>query len=623
MKRVPTVEVHSWSREKYEITEWIRDLRVSGATHEPWSQIRAVLRLPAALWTQKAPRQGDWLVVRDGDRKAIGWGYVATRSGGLSVKGSSVVTKDTQVATIDWLDLLGRVEIYVAPGLKVVGGLRGFGRARKWSHKGVLPGEPGTLLPIQRWTDPDTGPWQALIKAARNYFVDEAGKQVHRPIGFALQEFLKVIVRVLVPASLSREYLAAQLRTVYDETGVAAYAPDRAAEPVPGYTISGLTALQPQGTNVLGLLMQTFMPDMNMVECFSSLEGPGVLESSNDPVDRRLRDGPGASEIWVPEYDINSPPPLAPTGLQESSVSEMVRLREEEEANRTDEERYGRKLAAGLGENLGRNPVLVYRMKPWRASTLGQFIEQAPASASQVILLKEKKGLTEEIVVAEDPTFGKKRQVKLDPAHFNLDMFVGTTWRYDEAPEVDSSAVIDVSFGVDDMDHANTVTIGLPTQADSPIRFMQRLGLPFYSDQAILARGVRLFQPQWPFFPPIDPRDKAKGEPSSSSDMLRDMRTIALLGAQFMTGADRFETGSVFLDYSPQVRHGEPIKLSLPRNTPGQSKHLVAYVERWEHRWQVSDTSVKARTLVEFSRGLFDEEVRSEPFIWGGPGGVR
>lgn len=623
MKRVPTVEVHSWSREKYEITPWLRSLSYGNGTTEPWSQINVSLRLPVAKWTLLAPRQGDWLVVRGGDNKAIAWGYVDTRTTGIQVRGSSVVTKDTLVSTIDWLELLGRVEIYVAPGLSVVSGLSNFSRSRKWRHKGVLPGEPGTLLPLKRWTDPDTGPWQALIKAARNYFADEDGRQEFRPIGFALQEFVKVIARVLVPASLSREYLAAQVRTVYDDTGVAAYAPDRAAEPVPGYTISGLNSIQPQGVTVLGLLMQTFMPDLNMVECFSSLEGPGVLESSNDPVDRRLRSLPATDEVWTPAYDTSQPPPLSAVGLQDPAVAELVRQREEDEASKTDEERYGRKLSSGLGETLGRNPVIIYRMKPWRASPLGKFIEQAPASTGQVVLRKEKKGLTEEVVVVDDPVLRKKRQKALDPTLFNLSMFKGTTWRYDDAPQVDASAVLDLSLGVDDMEHANTVTIGLPTQADSPIRFMQRLGLPFYSSQAILARGVRLFQPQWPFFPPLDSRDKAQAELSSSGSMLRAMRTIALLGSQFMAGADRFESGGLELDYSPQIRHGEPIRVSLPKGVPGEADQLVGYVERWTHTWQIRKTSVTVRTSVQFSRGLFDEELRSEPFIFGGPGGVR
>lgn len=626
MKHVPTVEVHSWSREKYELTPWIRALSVSGATSSPWSQITASLNIPAALWTKVAPRQGEWLVVRDRDNKAIAWGYVDKRATGVSVIGTTVQSKVTNVATIDWLDLAARVEIYVSPSLVTQSGVAAQPRTSKRRYSGVLPAEPGTLFPVDRWTDPNTGPWRALVKAARNYFSDEQGKQYFRPIGFALQEFVKLIMRILVPPSLASEYLSAQVRTVYDQSGVDAYAPDREVEVVPGYTLAGINAIQPQGVTITGLLMQTFMADFNMVELFTSLEGPGVLESSNDPVDRRLRAKPKADEVWTPEYDVNSPPPLPYAGAQTRYQGlELVWGDDEPEPPElTDEERYGRKLAGGLAENLGRNPVIIYRMRPWRAIPLDEFVAQTVGNRRQKTLRVGKNGVEE----------ATRPQNALGVDKFNVAAFPGTTWRYEDAPQVDKSAVLDVDFGVDDANHANLVTVGLPTQADTPIRFMQRLGLPFYSDEAILTRGLRRFQPEWPFFPPVDFRAAAgtamsilggvigQAVADSSSDMLRDMRTIALLGMLYMAGADRFEGGTLLLDYSPQVRHGEPIRAVMPEGLPGEGHELVAYVDRWTHTWERVGTSVRVRTRVQFSRGLLDEEQRSEPISYTGPGGV-
>jgi hypothetical protein len=630
MKQIPTVEVHSWSRDQYEITPWIKSLSVSGATVTPWSSITASMRIPAALWTRLAPRQGEWLVVRGKDGKAIGWGYVHHRTGGVRVRGQSVVTDDTEVSTLDWLDLAERIEVYVAPGLVVREGVASQRRTGKRANRGVLPSEPGTLLPIQRWTDPDTGPWRALVKAARNYFEDEQGREHFRPIGFALQEFVKAIMRVLVPPSLASEYLASQVRTVYDESGVAAYAPDREAEVVPGYSLAGIGAIQPTGSSITSMIMQTFMADLNLVELFTSLEGPGVVESSNDPVDRKLRQKPEskADEVYVPAYDIDAGPYIPTAGLELRSQGGEVEERTETTPDITDEERYGRKLASGLAQNLGRNPVLIYRMRPWRALPLDKFIAETVGTTDQKTLVQTEDGIVEATRPAN----------RLGTDKFNVDQFPGTTWRYDDALQIDRSSLINLDFAVDDSEHANVVTVGLPTQADSPIRFMQRLGLPFFSDTAILTRGVRLFQPQWPFFPPVDNRKGAAtakavlgpvagsavaGEIARSGSLLRDMRTIALLGMQYMAGADRFEQGHAMFEYIPQIRHGEPLRIGMPENAPGGTKELVVYVERWTHTWDVRPpTNVVARTVVQFSRGLFDEEVRSKPIVYTGPGGV-
>jgi hypothetical protein len=281
---------------------------------------------------------------------------------------------------------------------------------------------------------------------------------------------------------------------------------------------------------------------------------------------------------------VNQPPSLPYAGAQSRYQGLELKYRDGvltrvAAPDLTDEERYGRKLASGLATNLGKNPVIIYRMRPWRAEPLSDFVSKTVGRPDQVTLVSREGGIVEET----------RTQNALGSDNFNLDTFPGTTWRYDDAPRVDKSALIGLDFAVDDMNHANTVTVGLPTQADSPVRFMQRLGLPFYSDNAILTRGVRLYQPQWPFFPPVD--NRSIGATSRSilggvvgvsrqSNMLRDMRTIALLAMQYMAGADRFENGSVLLEYSPQVRHGEPIRIGMPKGVPGDSKELVGYVER-------------------------------------------
>ncbi|WP_215414744.1 hypothetical protein, partial [Escherichia coli] len=58
--------------------------------------------------------------------------------------------------------------------------------------------------------------------------------------------------------------------------------------------------------------------------------------------------------------------------------------------------------------------------------------------------------------------------------------------------------------------------VGLPTQADTPVRFWSQMGLPFLYKVSVDRFGVRLFQPNWPFFPP-DAGDTSASGPSTAN----------------------------------------------------------------------------------------------------------
>jgi hypothetical protein len=126
--------------------------------------------------------------------------------------------------------------------------------------------------------------------------------------------------------------------------------------------------------------------------------------------------------------------------------------------------------------------------------------------------------------------------------------------------------------------------------------------------------GLRVYEPQWPFFPPFD--DDAK---SFSTDLIKGLRTVAVQASQFMGHADRFLDGSVSMRFDSSLRPGQFIDVNIPAK--GDGLRLSAYVERVSHRvWVEAKGQVMARTTAVFSRGLVQEKMdRGQQFLLSDP----
>ncbi len=95
------------------------------------------------------------------------------------------------------------------------------------------------------------------------------------------------------------------------------------------------------------------------------------------------------------------------------------------------------------------------------------------------------------------------------------------------------------------------------------------------------------------------------------SDAILDMLyAVAAQAFQFLWHAERFYSGPVTCRYSPHVRHGEIMQVTMPDGFE-LGPVLTAYIEGYEHVIEVAeDGTVKRRTHITFSRGLFDEDER-------------
>jgi hypothetical protein len=540
-----------------DLTDRVVSLSWTESVNQPWGGIKAVLKYRLSE-LDRVPYKGDWLVVRDAAGKALAWGYVARRGARLALGGrnrDALTVTPVVVEAIPWLAFLGRLQVFVAP-----------------------KASEGTLLSYQDWADPVSGPWTQFNRTL-------AGD-----VGDALADVMEVLPRVLLPHGLGGEMVSGAIRVAHNALTSEAFSPDRIVEAVRGPSLSGPYVGLSRGASVLDLLLSTFGADSNMVELFPSLERPGVAAISGarrdlpaaikEKYDQRFADaaGVGVEELTVGgrKISLGSDEFASQTmSAAEAGLSKAIASHKAQVLAAGDPPG-----ATGAARALGRNPVLVYRMRPWRSAPLTDLISQNPFSEPDTDSLIELKALT-------------------------AISFSEVTWRPEQAVVVPLQHILDLPMDSDDSMLVNATTVGLPMNPDSEVRFMTQL--PLIASKSVSRRGLRLFQPAWPFFPPLDDRTKLT--------WMDSLVTLAAQAAQFMAGADRFEAGTASVHFSPRVRHGEVVRFEVPKGMPGDG-YLTAYAESVTHTFEVDQErgTIRATTAVQYSRGLLDESRRNVPF---------
>ena len=154
----------------------------------------------------------------------------------------------------------------------------------------------------------------------------------------------------------------------------------------------------------------------------------------------------------------------------------------------------------------------------------------------------------------------------------------------------------------------------------------QRAGLPVTSNATLLTYGLHLYSITWPFFRLDDIpgagtfsaaalraarqkiRDETLTAESSATDValtsvLAYLRSVALLGFQFLFNADRFLSGTCQLaTLRPDVRHGEPVTVGTP-----DGGTITGYATSVTHTIAVQpDGSEQHTTSFDYVRGLPD-----------------
>jgi hypothetical protein len=230
-----------------------------------------------------------------------------------------------------------------------------------------------------------------------------------------------------------------------------------------------------------------------------------------------------------------------------------------------------------LATNLNAQPAIVYRMKPWRAMTI------------------------EEYLTSEYTVVGQADGVK----QYDKKIFTGTTWhKKNEKEEIiygfsyPANMIQSITTTETDHDHINSVSVNLPGHSDSAVQWLSQAGLPIQFKNNILHHGVRHFSPRWPFFPPM------------SESFLASLFTIATLACQFTMLNNRFARGTCKLaKYCPELRVGMTVELELLEPIKSGdyeqgSTVFTCYVDTVNHEVSVIDNSkIVGSTTFGFSRG--------------------
>ena len=580
------VEVHpaaASARGVTDIAGYLSDVQWSDSIEAPWGSASLTvlhsLRGAMSASIQGLPQVGDWIVIRLSDgAPAEWWGRVIGASSGYDVgPNAAVMTKDGRINIEHWFATLQREQILAGSG-------------------------------IQRSAGTIFGPldWSGIVAAVVAGFA--AG------IGSSMDAMIKVLARVAMPASLggivATNYTAAAEQVRAKMTPDAAFkalhqiqtqaggvntygtlghaitvahnypsalascgvprgarlgAPMREVDAIPASCLPSIgTLIGKPGGSVLDFITGTYSADPMMTELFPSLEDfaltptDAIAESVNLP-------GQGLKGIPV-EGERNASAQQLPTSNTSPSP------------------------VGTASSRLGRNPVILYRMRPWRVMPLSEY-------AAQI-----------------------KMPQTLDPF-----VFPGTTWNLARAVSIDLSDVESVDMGRTYDDFFTSVTIGLPSDPDSAARFFEEAGLPVMDLASVIQFGFRFYTITWPFFR----ADSSKLSGNYSTTALRAsnkrvtevqlrqqeeqaklngiylayLRSLAVFGFQVLYNADRFLSGTVNLcTFRPDVRHGEPFIFETPAGA------INAYAVEVTHRFsRAVDGSLSRTTTVQFSRGLPEE----------------
>jgi hypothetical protein len=584
--------LHRFVSEPINITKYVKAIRSTHSIRAPWETLQMVLSMPRPLQflggldipgrdrRSDSPRIGDWVVFYDDaydgkdDARAVFWGYITNDGSNIrALRGGAIESGTVQVTALGWFDYLGRARIQKAPGA-------------------IRP--RGGLLSPSQWD----GLFKGLVGAAQQS--ERVGGVVggeirRRDVGASLQEALEVVALTQLPQSLGgaekiqREVqnaesallpsetvvtttnLGIQVRVVHDADTRDQFAPNMAVDPVPGWTIRGIQAFSQRQSTALQLILGTFGGDPNMIELFPSLEEPGAVDTPSQT---------GQSNVYINPNDEDEFGFGSIEGTRRGKKEDTPKEGTAGGGVGKGKKKVAPSLANETSRALGANPVLVYRMRPWRDEELSDYISR-------------------------NDTLGRKVSRK----NLDDDVFRGITWRGNRGAirSYGASDIINASHGFDDAEHVNCVTIGLPTQADSDIKWLERSGLPLMAPHhprfggIITQRGLRIYEPDWPFFPPFQ---------DDNTSLMQSLITVATQAAQFMGAADRFATGIIDLRYDSTLRPGMFIDAIVPES--GDGVMLRAYAESVTHSIEVGEKGeITARTQVVYSRGMFNESVGS------------
>lgn len=471
------------------------------------------------------------------------------------------------VKAVGWFDYLGNVDIVSALELldsEAVGTV--FGSLNREGPPTEQEQEPHPLVALIRSVNvpsphdftprPIPAPVEPPLGGLVGIFEAQLGLVFGA--GLSLAKFLSLALRIALPPGMlgtTDQMLRDAIRVVHNGDTAAQFcgpgladregAPARACEPIVGQN-PNVQPLHNGSSKLLGLIQGTWGADSGLIEMFPSLEDPGGGAAS--PTDSK-------------------PPVNQPVGSTPDT------------------------LLPGPGQTLGRNPVLVYRMRPWRTEPLAAWID------------RQGRGSGSQQFGAELPslTIGPLASVALSALQ-EYPTFGVITWDLSRAAYVTLDDLISISYGQTDSD---TVTVVTSQWAGSltPDAFNGQAGLPIFSQLAAVY-GARLYTVAWPF---IRGTDAAGDEYKASAT--QQVAIVAAQAYQWHALGERFISGTVNVRPRADIRIGEPMVIQFPE----PMARFVCYVERVTETVEITEDKARHTMSVQFSRGLWNENERTLP----------
>lgn len=603
------IRVELIGKEVIDVTGHVSRVEWRNSTQPPWHTITVdvtgyMLAPPATVGTHvvirlaAAPRGP---VAEQGvfGPPALAWGIVTGLATSRSMSGPDLSEGVWTITALGWFDYLGKVDVICTQNVTAFG-LSADGREIR-NTAGTLFGQvdPWTQFAQQMRqitgtagsTDPSVP--RDLPTGAEDLFQIITNGPLYAA-GPSLTAFVKLMARIQLPEGLGSGTIGSGVSGIYDAATAAQFSgegalerrgyPGRGAEPVIGgrNTPQSLYTGSNKGT---ALIFGTWGADPGIVEMFPSLEYAGRYSAPRDATVQTLERLEDSARRATGASAPSTVSPFTPRPIEEgeaffdpSFVTTIV----------------ARNLASTLGRSLGKNPCLIYRVRPWRTTPLSRYVD--------TVVRRSSPGFpADEVIESIQSEFGS----------FEL-----PSWDVARAPVLGRDDGVSLTTSLSDDDVCNLFTVVWPGQG-SAMSFNETLGLPLANITSLNYRGARLYSLQWPFIrglvgePPVGAGPANEGAASiqailTAPTLERASQVMACQLAQFMGDAERFQSGTIMSRLRLDVTHGEPFTLTLGGWT------FSAYCEAVSHSIAVSkDGKQSGMTSITFSRGAYDDSVRS------------
>lgn len=378
--------------------------------------------------------------------------------------------------------------------------------------------------------------------------VGEFAASSDRLAGELMARVFRALARIRLPESLGGGFLGDEIPIVYNATTAEAFAPEYAN-------------LDPVDTGLL--LPQTITPLFQQ---------------------RSLSVGTALTSLFLPEPLIVEVIPALTEG--------------------------GTEPYSPLANALGRRPVLVYRIKPFRTLPLSQAavsktyysFEDIEAAARVVADDDERGKRLKQVAEARNTARRNNREVLITQGMFSRVSFNSADPSV--VVGIPADMVSSLSRASSDSARVNATTIDIVPGGVSGIESSDTADLPIFDDGEVEKHGLRIHKSAWSFYA----RDSRASEAY--------YRSVAAQVMQFQGKAHLLETGTLGLRYARAVdaettrpeldiRPGVWFRLKLE-----QVEEYYGYCTVVQHRLtQLPDGRKTAETTVRFERGHFASDL--------------